>query len=88
MKPGVQLAAFGDVAQTLEPAPKGLLILQVQGRNEILPLRQLNLCFQQMAQGLSWVSHCITPEQPGAQSQLAQTCLYSQTSQVPSKGCL
>lgn len=34
MKPEVQLAAFGNVAQTLEPVLKGLLILQVQGRNE------------------------------------------------------
>lgn len=41
MTPAVQLTPFGAVAQILEPALKGLRILQVQPRNEILPLRML-----------------------------------------------
>lgn len=41
VKPGVQLSPFGNVAQILEPALKGLLILKVQARNEILLLRAL-----------------------------------------------
>lgn len=39
MKPGVQLTPFGNVAHILEPALKGLLILQVQARYEMLLLR-------------------------------------------------